>query len=417
MSRKPISPTFCVVPWTHLATNSAGAYRVCCNATSGMNLLRDQSSRPLYLNRTPVEEAWNSPTYLKIRQQMLSGERPEMCQRCFREEDSGVVSARQNWNKGTWPENPKVEAPLNVKFIDLRLGNFCNLKCRMCNPYSSQLWLEEWNELQGSLGINQSSPISLSEMQRIQNLDWPRSEWTWQHLEKVLDNVEEVYLTGGEPFLSADQYRLLKSMVDRGLSQSIILRYNTNLTKLPRKIVELWKSFKLVRINVSFDAFGELNNYIRHPSQWSELEENLLELQSLQDRGTPLEIVIHTTVQMYNILALADIIRYFEKVFGLQPYINILNHPNYLNIRVLPGELKNRVINKLEPLKNRESVREVIQYLNAESWCDDHYGDFLNYTEKLDEMRGQSVFEFFPEFRRFYNERPLEPTLSNLIES
>ncbi|MFZ9151303.1 MAG: hypothetical protein ACO22T_09025, partial [Burkholderiales bacterium] len=34
---------------------------------------------------------------------------------------------------------------INKLFI--RMGNLCNLKCRMCNPYSSSPWVDDWNDM------------------------------------------------------------------------------------------------------------------------------------------------------------------------------------------------------------------------------------------------------------------------------
>ena len=133
-----MSKTFCILPWMHLATTSTGNLRVCCNSVPGKNLIAKEDGTPYKLNKDSLEEAWNSEVYKTIRKQMLDGERPEMCTRCFREEDAGIHSARQAWNE-KWKKDIKytVNAPFSIKYVDLRLGNLCNLKCRMCNPYSS----------------------------------------------------------------------------------------------------------------------------------------------------------------------------------------------------------------------------------------------------------------------------------------
>lgn len=394
-----ISPTFCVVPWTQMATNSMGAYRVCCNATQSKNLIRDENGSSLRVQRTSAYDAWNSPTYQKIRTQMLRGERPDMCERCFREEDSGVLSARQNWNRQGLPMTPEVVAPPTVKIIDLRLGNLCNLKCRMCNPYSSSQWVTDWNELAGIADLIPEAPISPEEIQRIRSVDWPEDAQSWQNLDQVLSSVEEIYLTGGEPFLSLEQVRLLQRLIDDGRAGSVILRYNTNLTTLPDKLVKLWKSFKLIRLNISFDGYGPLNDYIRHPSQWVDLERHFNKLLQLKSEGLPLELTIHTTVQMYNITKLDQIVSYFWQNYQMIPYMNLLNHPHCLNIRVLPDNLKKQVLQKLQMHGQHSAVVAVANYLQGESWTQKYFSQFKKYTLKLDQMRGQNFLDVCPEFQ------------------
>ena len=96
--------TFCVLPWMHLATNANGRLRVCCNSTTGKNYIEKPDGTYYKLFKDNLEEAWNSEVYKKIRKQMLNDERPEMCQRCFGEEDVGARSARLNWNE-KWKQN------------------------------------------------------------------------------------------------------------------------------------------------------------------------------------------------------------------------------------------------------------------------------------------------------------------------
>ena len=61
-----------------------------------------------------------------------NGERPDGCQSCWQEEDAGKTSKRQNsiykMKKSLKDWTPDSEPKL--KFIDFKLGNVCNLKCR-----------------------------------------------------------------------------------------------------------------------------------------------------------------------------------------------------------------------------------------------------------------------------------------------
>lgn len=350
------------------------------------------------LDRHSLKDAWNSPTYKTIRQQLLNSERPEMCQRCFREEDSGVESARQKWSKKWAHERfEKTELDLDVKYFDLRLGNLCNLKCRMCNPYASSKWVDEWNNVANTAELVPNFSLDEVEAERLKKLDWPEKESTWENLSTLLDSIEEIYLTGGEPFLSLKQVDFLKSLVDSGKSKNITLKYNTNMTVLPKKLVEIWRHFKLIKLNVSLDGIGPINDYIRHPARWDVIEGHLEYILDLEKNGLPLEIGIHTTVQMYNITRLKEIVTGFKERFGLVPYLNILNHPHCLNIRTLPENIKSSVTESLNSLPEEFRAGEVVSYMNEESWHEEYFPQFLDYTSALDRQRGESFSAIEPE--------------------
>ncbi len=399
------SDTFCVAPWVQVATNSSGYFRVCCHSISGKNLIRDEGGQALRVDQHGIEEAWHAESYRSIRTQFLAGLRPEMCSRCFKEEDAGIKSARQKWN-ARWTSLHEQETlpPLDIRYVDLRLGNLCNLRCRMCNPYSSSQWVDEWNQVVGLAQLVPPQALTQEEHTRLKKLNWSENDKTWQHLEKIISTVEEVYLTGGEPFLSEQQVLLLRKMIEEGCSDRISIKYNTNLTVLPEKVVELWKFFRKVQVNVSVDGISRLNEYIRHPTKWSIFEKNFRRICDLRDSGMRLDIGVHTTVQTYNILRLDEIISYFYPIVGSQLYFNILNHPHCLNIRCLPAELKNLALERLSSLRDLDSVNTVIAYLDIEEVEQKiHFEEFIQYTKKLDEIRGQNLIDFCPEFAPYFS--------------
>ena len=384
------SKTFCVLPWIHLATSASGMLRVCCNSTPGQNFIMRDETSAYRINNDNIEEAWNSPTYKEIRTQMLNDERPKMCKRCFREEDAGIKSTRQNWND-KWAEDREypVNAPFEIRYVDIRLGNLCNLKCRMCNPYASNQWVKEWHLVEDAL--------EESEYKRLKNMDWPEDETVWDNLFDIADTVEEIYLTGGEPTIIKEQHRLLDYYIDSGKAKKIKLKYNTNLTNVPKELMDKWSHFKRVQLNCSIDATGELDRYIRYPSNWSKIVENFKNITKLENAF----VEIHCTVQMYNILHMEKFIEW-AKPYGYKIYFNILNHPEELNIRVLPHNLKILAENRLQPYLDLPKVQGIIDYMWAEDWHN-KYDKFLHYTDQLDKSRKENLFDIVPEFKNAFH--------------
>ena len=388
------------MPWNSLATNASGVYRVCCNSTPGKNTIRGEKGELLKIYTHLPSEVWNAPTYREIRQQMLAGERPSMCERCFKEEDAGIDSARVNYNRKWFKESKeyKVDETPAIEYVDLRLGNLCNLRCRMCNPYSSNQWVDEWNQVVYKAELVPNFSLTPDEAARLANMDWPTKEKTWDSLIEVAGTIEEIYLTGGEPTLALEQYKLFDILIEKDLAKNIKLKYNTNLTNIPKKMIEYWSKFKRIQINASIDAYGDLNRYIRYPTAWVSVEKNMDRFVQMPN----VEVQLHCTVQTYNILNLHELFDWMKKYNNVKLYLNILNHPKILNIRILPQELKQLAEARLQPYLDLPKVKETINYMNAE----DQSGElvqFLDYNNTLDFLRDQNFYDLVPEFK-VYNQ-------------
>ena len=397
MSMKEPSKTFCVLPWMHVATTATGNYRVCCNSTPGENLILDDKGSSYKIYKNSPNDIWNSEVYKNLRLDFLNGKKPKMCVRCWREEATGIKSARQSYNESyrhhieeaVASTNEDGSAPAKGAYIDLRLGNLCNLKCRMCNPYASNQWIDEWNKTTSY----DNKEIPESEKNRLANMNWPRDQKTWDNLMPIIDTVEEIYLTGGEPTLAIEQYKLFDRCIELNKAKDIMLKYNTNLTNIPPKMIDYWKHFKKVKINASIDGYDQLNRYIRYPTNWKSVNKNLSAFAEMEKQGK-MRVQVHTAVQIYNVLDLNELFEYTMQ-FGYFPYLNILDHPDYLNVRVLPRNLKEEAAKRLQPWIKQDKVQGLIDYMMAEDWSK-HTMRFKEYTEWVDKSRNESLENVAP---------------------
>ena len=136
------STTFCLHPFTGLATRTDGAILACCR------------SQPVgWIQNESLEEIWNNENICRIRQQVLNNQRPSECAACFNLEDQGVESLRQRHIKGIIPEarinlypnaldklDKNYKLPFEFPTIEIKINNLCNLKCRMCHAVDSTSW-------------------------------------------------------------------------------------------------------------------------------------------------------------------------------------------------------------------------------------------------------------------------------------
>ena len=154
--------SWCPLPWAQVAVHNSGEYRSCiqartCKKTKG--ILKDESGNIMRADTHKIDDVRNAPLLKEVRKSMLDGERHSMCIRCNDEDDARMASRRRNaireyYNKynydfwkaesSTMPDGTLVIDKSPVLEWDIRLGNLCNLKCRMCHPSESTQWYDEW---------------------------------------------------------------------------------------------------------------------------------------------------------------------------------------------------------------------------------------------------------------------------------
>lgn len=436
-----MSKTFCPLPWIHLATRPNGDVRVCCTANASgagiiddkqVGLLQTPSGNNLNLRDYSLDQVWNSDYMRNIRLDMLSNKIPKSCNKCFEEEAKGITSKRQ-WETVVWKERINLEnivgkmypdgsMPLEIPYFDLRLGNMCQLACIMCSPHDSSSWIK-----QHKLQFTQYKDKDLINDQiwddRNRDYVWYQKGTFIDSIKNQAQHIKELYFAGGEPLLIPEHYKILEFMVASGNAKNCVLRYNSNGLELPQKLFDLWKYFKQVKFNFSIDAFDQKNDYIRYPSRWQDIVSNLKILDN-----TPNNIIVNIAcaVQALNVLTIPDLIHWkktsnFKKI-NLPPYgagligTHLVYLPSYLNVRVLPYHLKQKVKCRIDEFcaqesNNKEFINNaygytrwqgLIQYMFAEDWS--HKLPMLKeYIEVTDRTRGTNFFEVFPELNTIWN--------------
>lgn len=341
--------TFCSLPWVHLASHPHGGVTLCCvsNFTNSMNSSRnfaEPSPEYMNLNKHRSIEIMNSDYFKQTRMQMLNGEKPEACLRCYQEEGAGVRSKRIEENDRLGFTEDMARAitgadgtiPVNFKFVELRLGNLCNVKCRTCNPASSTQWAPEYKKLQQELKF-------VTQFETKINSSWTESDAFWDDLLEHSKDVELLYINGGEPTLVEKHWHYLERLVERGLNKQITLWYNINMTNLPDKLLALWQQFKAVQVSCSIDDLGDRNEYIRTGTKWTDVITNLDKLQSLPWIKTS----VCQTVSIYNAHTLPEFHKFMQDR-KLHVHLNCVHGPAFLSAANLPDNEKHKIMTDCE---------------------------------------------------------------------
>ena len=383
------SKSFCPLPWTHLATHPHGSVTLCCESEQIQRAseARDdpKNFKTLHTESYNFNRIHNNDNFNKIRVQMLEGKRPEVCTRCWDKEDAGLDSKRTidsrklNFTEEQARQITNEDGSINdvsYEFIELRLGNHCNLACRTCNPISSSRWKKDWQKA----GFDERLILPQKLM------DWPLDSLFWESLEHYVKDLRVLYINGGEPLLIDKHKDFLYKLVDMGVAKNVEIVYSTNVTIINKEYEDAWKEFRKVQMMLSLDDVGERNNYVRHLSKWDKVLETFEWLTSLENVNTNMMC----TVSNLNVYYLKE---YFEFYKNKTNYIslNFVNDPDYYDIRNLPIEIKEEVLNKFP---NEELKAWLMQ--EGKNSLD----LFLKYTDNLDIIRNQSFEKTFPEWNQ-----------------
>jgi len=421
MSLNVNPPTFCMHPFTGLATREDGAICVCCR------------SHPIgNIENNTLEEIWNGDNMKRIRYQVLNGYKPPECEPCFSLEDQGVESLRQRHVAGKIPEariklypravesmNSDFTMPFEIPTMELKLNNLCNLKCRMCHPMDSTSW-NDWGEIKDFYKKENNIMYAIVEDHNLENKPFldkfqDNPEW-WASLEKNLPYFRRVEFAGGEPLMDPQHYRILDMLAPYG--HQIEIKYATNLSMLGksnRTVWEYWPKFKSVAVNVSIDGMGASYEYIRGNASWAELINNVKQIQTISNIS---RIVGAVTVQVSNVLILDKIIEYFLNDLGIVFHTHRVEYPKVLSAQVLPFELRALAIKRLQSVSLRVKdfvmvkqypqlleytlgqIQDNINYLEARDQSD-KWQDCVEFNRRLDVTRKQSFTDVTPEFRNY----------------
>ena len=395
------SSSFCVLPWMHVFADERGVMYPCCRSVGTKKPNVDAGGRPFRIFEDgALERAWNSEYMRTLRLDMLRGARPEPCSRCYMYDDLGMRSHRQDINVEYADRVPALvgttaadgSVPPDIQSVDLRLGNLCNLRCRMCSPQSSKGLI---GEFAAAYGIS-THHWSFDELRR---MNWFETPAFWEIFERHTRHIERLHFAGGEPLLIPQMFDFLERLSASGRAGSIALSYNTNLTTIPERVYGIWPAFRHVRITVSLDGAGAVNSFIRHPSVWEEIDANLHRLEADHDAlNLGGGIASNTTVQIYNVLRLDELLEYFVDGFTRieAPNLSVLTHPRHFNIQALPAAVKDAAAERLRDATTRLAPRWPARWRGAEL-----DGLLASIDGIIEHMRARDDSAVLPEFRRW----------------
>jgi hypothetical protein len=312
--------------------------------------------------------------------------------------------------------------PLEIKYLEMTFGNYCNLKCRTCAGDLSSTWHEEEVLLAKVYPGRYSSP-------KVLNIPF-----NWKPEDFI--NIEEIKFTGGEPMIHPDFLKLMDMLIKIDVAKNISLDVFTNCSWKPgEKFFKRLNQFKQVKISLSIDGVGKTNDYIRTPSEWNVVD-SVVDSWLSQEAAAPSKIQItwNPTINIYNILEIDTMIAWWDEKqnrhFSNRPWpnlteqnyredttssfrliFNILQDPKYLSVSNLPESAKQLASSKLKLIYDKYDSSNSLGNSRKEMFNKklaaidgalklpankEMLQLFASYTEDLDRLRTQSLKNSLP---------------------
>ena len=369
--------SFCIFPFIELLTNQRtdGQTTVCCRSNTPVAKLSEMTSFKTDKN------------YKIIRDKMITGTLvPEHCSSCYKLEDQNILSARQQetieWanrlNLGSLSDLEKIEYPA---YYEIRPSNICNLQCRMCGPDSSQLIGNEYKKL--GL-IKELLPMEQSNFEIVD-----------------FRNLKKLYVAGGEPTAMPEFY----NFVDRCINEKKTFDFtvNTNATKINNRFKKQLKSLPHLQFIVSIEAVGDLNHYIRWPSNWDTIVKNMKYLVANNHI-----ISTNTTVSIYNVTRLYELFKWLDDEFpGTLVHAQLATSKNDM-LSALQFPDHKLVLSRLLPIQQLRCYNNDVLLKSFVNGLISHYQSapvvdqeklklFFEFNNKLDNSRNIKLIDYVPE--------------------
>ena len=448
-----ISPSFCAAKWTQVSLHLHNGRTHSCH-----------HPRP---HIVPLEELRKNPSALhntnhkkQQRKLMLEGIRPKECQYCWNVEglpnyDSGtffsdrITKSGEPWSRCKIDEIVKSgpDANLNPTYVEVNFSNICNFKCSYCSPVFSSRWTEE---------IEKYGPYPMAS--NYNNLDWyrkngempihhkehnPYVEAFWKWWPDLVKDLQVLRITGGEPLLADDTYKIL-DFLQKNPQPQLRLAINTNACSPNSKIDDfiakakqllLEKKILNLDLFISIDSVGAPAEYGRFGlnfNQW------LINVERFLVEFPTTKITIMSATNIFSVTKykeLLEILLEFKRKYTteIRPVavsldVAILTHPQHQCVSILTDEYKNCMDSSLEFMKNNRvnktnadgtgigfldyeisRMERFVEFLKTKPKESDSFNletlqkDFYKFVNEHDRRRGTNFLEVFPELLNFYN--------------
>ena len=433
-----VSPTMCLAKWNQVSLHlPTGLTNSCYHPPL-------HKIDPTNLDSNPAE-LHNTPEKLKQRQQMLNGERPEGCSYCWKMEDTGEMSDRHYRSGEPWAiqdfesikDNP-IDSGWTPRYVEVNFNNACNLKCSYCSPQFSTTWGKEiavYGQYPTSPPHNAPEHFTGSRRPVPAREHNPYVDAFWKWWPTLYKNLKHFRMTGGEPMMDVNTYRVLEYIIDhpkKDLHLNVTSNFCPPEEKLKNRYFDMCKRICLdgavehLMQFVSVDAYGKKAEYIRNGLDFNYMLDNVDEfLDRIPVRNSITFIITYNNLSVTSLEDLLRDIRLLREKFS-HTYqrvwfdIPLLRQPAWQQVSLLSKAYQEIHKKNIEYMKEYSGAEEgfdgfkdfEIQKMlrNLAVWRNDkndntqNKQNFYAFFTEHDRRRGTNFLNTFPEMEDFWAE-------------
>jgi hypothetical protein len=440
------SPTLCLAAWKQSTVNlHRGMTHSCCLAPAHPIDAEAVHDRPSALHNTERKK--------RVREALLAGGRPTDCNYCWELERTAkqpqssdrFFKSNEPWALTAFDEVVRggAEADTPPSYLEVSFSHRCNLKCSYCNASVSSRWQQE---------VEQHGPYRLGGGLPYMDLDYMRRtghriepdgapnpfvDAFWKWWPELVGRLRVFRITGGEPLLHADVFRVLRYLREHPQPE-LEFAINSNLSVPPslvrgflQQAAELVEtgSVRSFTVYTSVDTHGAHAEYLRHGLRYDLFRENL---GRVLDAHARLGAVIMCT---FNALSVPRFERLLDDVIELRRAsapaagerllldVNRLRAPTWQALETLDDAWKARLRPLVEGMRRRSrqapglerigfteheilKVERLADLLESEAAdeakLERERADFYRFFREHDRRRGTSFEATFPEMKAFW---------------
>jgi sulfatase maturation enzyme AslB (radical SAM superfamily) len=196
--------------------------------------------------------------------------------------------------------------------------------------------------------------------------------WVWKidDFHEVIPDVNEIYISGWEPFMHKELRGLVHYLHDNDFAKNILFRVNTNMTIVDHELFKLFEKFQWLRFLVSCDGYKDSYNKIRLGWSWDIFKNNFLEFLKYKNQFENMGITVNIVVQIDNISHITNLYYFFESLGINNVNLLLLTLPSHFDIRILPETFRKKRLDEIRKFvkgnfSRKEKFKDIIVALEG----------------------------------------------------
>lgn len=402
--------TFCSSPWFHLRITYDGSFEKC-------RWLKT-TEHNFNINETSILSYHNSDEMCGFRQDMLDGSAPSECDTCYYQEKFNKLSGRQkqllksgirtddftnsllsspHFDDFTYSQGTHGLTDHSPTDLQIDLGNLCNSACIMCDPQASSKLTQDYIKLYKKSDLFSEPPAYKS---------WTSDKMALERFLtdlSLIPDLKYMHLLGGETLYNDAFYRICNTLINNSRASGLIIGTTTNGTIYTEQLAKIIPQFKEFHLGISIESVSALNDYIRYPSKISEVLANIDKFIALREQHPSLYLTLRITPNIFSIYELDQLFEYvIDKKLTVEA-CNILYKPESLRMELMPEDIRQEIITKLEALVTKYNLQR-------------HNVTNIRKSNDIDKVTADSVHEYLDFVKGYTVPTDVEQQRKNLVE-